>query len=644
MTHGSLQLRLLSHRLSTFFPYFLILTGLVGIVLTGIVMGRTDLTIRSMVLVVPLILAGVFLHIKRGTQSRICDALSFRRTGFINLSLLYVLLLIISIIIIYINHDRPLEYFVAISIISGVIFLQALHADSKFRALIILTEISILSLCLIWGVTLNYPLYYGGTDPLQHLYLIDSIAQVGHINEDYASYANFPLFHILIVISYLVCNLPLSTTLFLAMGLIWPIGIVTAYLMFRKLIDSRSLALIACLLFGLNAAVIQFGMYPVTRSLAFIFYLFIILLMLPPNNRQMRTFFIQIIFLISLILTHHFTALLAAFVFILILAIDNYILRSPKDRRISGTFVMLYVATFFSYLVYIAYAFTKSSISNQLSVFQSEEISGVGEIVSSSEYALTFIINNSYAALALFLSLLGVGYLVMKNNEQIQRRHFIILLTLISLMLYIPGAQYLLSISDSLLFYRIQLLVAPFIALGMAIGIKHLLSNSGRKNQNMRPRRSLVAITATIVIILTFSSMLSNNNSVDSSDLNQGQADSRYFSAAEVSSMLFISKNADITSPLYSDYYVIRDRYHLQDFNSLNVLTGGNITYIEEGYIIFRINELLTMDTLKFSSGGRVSADLDYNLSDQPDDTNIILQLDKESAIFDNGAVKAYLV
>ena len=160
----------------------------------------------------------------------------------------------------------------------------------------------------------------------------------------------------------------------------------------------------------------------------------------------------------------------------------------------------------------------------------------------------------------------------------------------------------------------------------------------------MRPRQSLVAISTMIVIIVTFSSMLSNSNSVDSSDLNLGQGDSRYFSAAEVSSILFVSKTADITAPLYSDYYVMRDKYHLQDFDSLNVLTGGNITYIEEGYVIFRINELLTTDTLMFSSSGWISQDVRYNLSVQPDDTNIILYLDKECAVFNNGAVKVHLV
>ena len=119
-----------------FFPPLLNPNGSAGLLFTGIAIGRTDLTIRSMVLVGPLILAGVFLYINRGTRSHISDALSFGRTGFINLSLLYILLLIISIIIIHTNYDRPLEYFVIISIISGIIFIQTLHADSKFRTLI----------------------------------------------------------------------------------------------------------------------------------------------------------------------------------------------------------------------------------------------------------------------------------------------------------------------------------------------------------------------------------------------------------------------------------------------------------------------------------------------------------------------------
>lgn len=645
MAHDLIQLRSLLRHIYSYFPIILILVGIAGILITGVVIGRPDLAVRSLVLAIPLILAGVLLLFNKRANNGLGEISTHGWVRFGHLSMIFIILMILSIIVLYINHDRPLEYFLLILLMSGLIFLQILKSDSKMKVIIVLMELSILSLCLIWGVTLNYPLYYGGTDPLPHLYLIDTIADTGHIDELGASYVNFPLFHILIDTSFQICGLPLQTTLFLVMGLIWPIGIIVIYLIAIKLQQSRSLALIACLLFALNAAVIQFGMYPVTRSFAFIFYLFIILQLIPPHTKPSKYFFIQAIFLISLILAHHFTALLSIFIFLFIYIINIIVIKSPQEERVSGTFVTLFGVAFFTYLGYIAYVFTKSTISVNMRKFMSKETTNVSGIVSDHQYALAFIINNSYAGIALFLSLLGVGYIIMKTQRHSRRDYFIALICLLSLALYVPGAQYLLSVADDFLFYRIQLLLAPFIALGMAIGIKYLLSwNAGIDRPHRHSHGLLVLICVMVVMVTAFSSILSNNNSADSSDLRHDNSNTRYFLTSEITSLLFTSHHANSSLPLFSDYFTMRNKYHLSDFDSLKVLTSGNTTYISEGYVILRIDELVTTDTLALSSDGSIDADAPYRLSDQPDDTNILHQLDRECAIYNNGAVEIFLM
>jgi uncharacterized membrane protein len=645
MVDCSMQMYSIFRRVSAHFPVILILIGIIGILITGVVIGRPDLMIRSLVLVIPFILAGALLFVKKGVRNGLEEISTYGRVRFHHLSMVYIVSLVTSIVSLYANNDRPLEYFLLIFLMSGLIFLQILKSDSRVKIAIVLTEILALSLCLIWGVTLNYPLYYGGTDTLQHLYLIGTIIDTGYINGLGDSYINFPLFHILIGISFQICGLPLQTTLFIVMGLIWQVGIIVAYLIFKKLTRSSSLALIACLLFALNAAVMQFGMYPVTRSFAFVFYLFMLLLLMPPHAKRLKIFLIQAIFLISLILTHHFTALLAVFIFTIIYIINNYVIRSSQDERVDGTFIMLYIVAFFSYLVYIAYIFTKTTISSKMLAILSEETTNVGEIASDPNYASAFIVNNSYAGIALFLSLLGIGYILMRAQRHSRGDLFIVLICLVSLVLYVPGAQYLLSIADDFLFYRVELLVAPFVVLGMAIGIKYLLNwDSGIDRRYGHFHGAIVLICVIIVVAATLSSTLANSNSVDSSDLNRSGGNSRYFSGSEVASLSFMPRNADHSMPLYSDYNVMRDKYHLGNFNSLNVLISGNTTYITEGYVILRADKLLATDTLMFSSNGRMNQDNPYYLSKQPDETNILYQLERECAIYDNGAVVIYLM
>lgn len=625
MRYNSKYLRLLVHRLPVLLPLLLIFVGMAGIVITGVIMNRPDLTLRSLVLVIPLILAGVLLLLLNTSRNKSDAMPTFRWPRFSHLVMIFTTLSILSIIILYINNHRPLEYFIIVSFISGLIFLQILQCDSRIKRSIILVEISALSLCLIWGVTLNYPLYYGWTDVLPHLNIIDSIITSGHIAGRSNYYGNFPLFHTIISISYYVCGLPLQTTHFLVTGLIWPIGIIVTYLIFRKFSDSTPLVLIACLLFAMNAEVIQYGAYSITRSFAFILYLFAILTLLPSKNHGSKTFFIQVIFSIALILTHHFTALLALFIFIILSMIYNYVSKNTSDEKVSDSFVMLYGVAFLSYLFYVAHTFTGSIWSRFISLLTSDEAATVIDVAPGRQSGIFFIIEHSYAAFALFLSLLGIGYLLSNKDKYIRKKKFIILLCLFSLPLFVPGAQYLLSIVNDSMVYRIALLVSPFIVFGMALGIWYLLGYRGKVKQSKRnPTISIALICAAIVFASTFSSMLSNSNNSDSPDLNFSGIDRGYFSAPEVSSLLFIGNNAERSLPLFSDYYVVRNTYHLGDFHSRNILTDEDDSYLQGGYVVLRMSELSNMD-----------------VSSSPYDS----YLSREgNIIYDNGAVKAFLI
>jgi hypothetical protein len=66
------------------------------------------------------------------------------------------------------RRHYPLVYFLLIALFSGVLFLQIISVRPKWTDSLIVRQIIILSLNLIWGATLKYPLYFGDTDLLVH--------------------------------------------------------------------------------------------------------------------------------------------------------------------------------------------------------------------------------------------------------------------------------------------------------------------------------------------------------------------------------------------------------------------------------------------------------------------------------------------
>jgi len=136
------------------------------------------------------------------------------------------------------------------------------------------------------GITLKYPLYFGATDILGHLFSIQTVLQTGHI-AGLESYVNFPLFHIYNAIGVEITGLSLRTGLFVFMGIAWEAGILLAYLLFLKISRSRRFALSATLLLAISPQLILYGSYAITRSLAFVIILCWFYLVLNENNINM---------------------------------------------------------------------------------------------------------------------------------------------------------------------------------------------------------------------------------------------------------------------------------------------------------------------------------------------------------------------
>ena len=185
----------LLNALETKFHYVIIVGIICGIAFTVIIQ-RPDFAVRSIIYIIPGILVAIFLYNMYKKDKKLPETLILVRTNEKILQVLFTLFFILSVISLYLSPTRPGYYFLLIPVLFCIIFLQIF--SETLNPKIILFEISCVLGNIIFGLTLKYPLFFGFTDIIPHLYLIKITMLSGHIipPDLDVSYTYFPLYHI----------------------------------------------------------------------------------------------------------------------------------------------------------------------------------------------------------------------------------------------------------------------------------------------------------------------------------------------------------------------------------------------------------------------------------------------------------------
>lgn len=626
------------------FPYSLFFIAIIGIIST-IVIKRPDLTVRSLYLVIPLIFTGIILLKKIPIEAK-KNIFAFGYLKFSHLLCAYAIFFAASIVILFLSKSRPLVYFIIAALIPGVILAQILYRNSfsKSKLGLILFEIILYSLSLIWGIALKYPLYFGDTDLLYHMYYIKTIIETGHIGLISVDYQNFPLYHILIAVGTKLTDLFFKYTLFIIIGFSWQIGIIFAYLVFNRICNSKQLSLLSCLLFATSPYFIFYGSEAITRSLAFVLFMFLMYLI---TYKHAKFVFLAFIIMWALILTHHISTLFIIAIFFMIYVIQKSVFGGSQESSniISLPFVLLIIVCFFSYLIWVAYLLMESTLPSWLNALISNDILIKSETRPGNE--ITFLLTNSYYPFAIFLALLGIGSVLKVNKKRDSNLGIMVvaLTSLIFMLLYVPGPLNLFPQADIALIYRFSLLVLPFIALMMAYGLKYLINSNRFFGLIETGQKSLIYLVLLFVVAISFFSMISGENARDCPYFpHVSTSASNYFNRAELESFYFINQNGNKFLTLYGDYFTVRNQYSLSGFTSRRVIKGGDISYMNHGYLILRIGEFNRRRCLLFSPHGSTSIIYRYKKQILNSKANIITNLIFKNKIYCNGDVDISLI
>jgi uncharacterized membrane protein len=147
------------------------------------------------------------------------------------------------------------------------------------------------------------------------------------------------------------------------------------------------------------------------------------------------------------------------------------------------------------------------------------------------------------------------------------------------------------------------------------------------------------------VSIMTFFSTVSTGNAQDNDNFpHTSIIDTPYFSSMEVSSFSFLNEKADSTVPLYADYQTKRNEFDLSNFETKYIIKGGDIRYINEGYLVLRIAELQRKQGLTFSPDGFGADTYRYQIDSSNAESNIVTNLASTSRVYSNESVQIFYI
>lgn len=565
--------------------------------------------IRGLLLLgIPAILSSLFLILQYNRKNILSDSVNIVNIRNKFAILIFTLLYCLSILVLLTNNERPFNYFVLLTIIYSIIFIQVI--SKKDAISLILIEIVLCMLNLIYGVVLKYPIYFGYTDTLGHLVMSKITYVTGSIiPADYSlSYSNYPLYHILVAEGSYLMGIDTQNSLFLIMAPFFSILVVFIYYIFYRTTGNSKVSLLTCMLFSVSSVVITYGVYIITRTMAFIGFI-VILYLIYANLDKFKTRALLLLLSLFLLLVHQVSF---PQILILLCILGGCQQIAKKKTYLKYGYLQYLSLILFFYWFFISYEFTNQLFgfyadSGQYdSVIILEDSNIIGDMPQENRHSL---INRLDTSIFIFFSLIGIGHSLW-NDKKNQYTSVFVLFSLIVLPLFVPNPlQSLWQTMDLFRFDRFMLLLSPFMAFAMSCGIFIFY-----KYYSQNHPQSKYALVMLIIILLSIFTFVSITKSVKDSNILSSQSPRTYFTTGELTGFNHIFNFIQFGSQLYSDRFTIRffDPYRL--FSGSNI---WNLPHYESnaiynpseisnyhGYIIMR-DQAFNQDGIYIGQGGK---------------------------------------
>ncbi len=614
--------------------HLLLFTGTVIGIVVSVLMKRPDYTVRALIFIIPAAVVSVLIYwIYRG-RIQIEEALFTREVKKETHLIIFSLIFSVSLISLLFAPYRPWYYLLLLVVLYCLIFLQI--AGSNPNPFIILSELSCVMGNLIFGLHFKYPLFFGYTDIIPHLYLSKITYLSSHIipiDLD-NTYANFPLFHINVAIGKSILGVDIRIAFILLTSLAFISLIWLVYLLANEIHPNVQLSLLISLVFACTPAVITYSTYVVTRVMAFIGFAYLLFLAQKRMRTSMKAQFSVLIIIISvyIILVHQVSILQIMPLLLLLFALELFVNDLVSMRP---DVLALITVTFSAYWVFVSTVMSEIILTKTESIGTAEITQVRSSVQAGNEYI--FLWNNIDTTVTVLLVLLGIGYLLWTYRAKYAS--VLGFFALIMTPLRFPSP--LTASSLAMITFRtdrFELLLAPFYAIVIGAGFVSLFHTLNR-NAVMR---KVAPICCLLVFSFLCASALTGGNSSDCVDIISNES-RVYFTDSEMKAFDFITNKVTFGSTITSDLYAGRmfenhlfsgtQALQLPYFNKKDSLSSPENYTFSEGLLIMRNQEFLK-NGLRFDS-----ASVDYGDTIYPTEKNIqnFRHMEEESnKVYDN--------
>ncbi|OIB56940.1 hypothetical protein [Natrialba sp. SSL1] len=258
---------------------------------------------------------------------------------------------------------RTPVYFAVASVLATLVVVQIFFtSEEAFNRRLLLLQVVLFALVFRFTALYATPGYIGidvwtHMEFIEAIYAEESLSAISH-DKHYAS----PFYHLLVVASSLLLDVPLRLALYLSVGILMPLSVLLIYATTNLLVSERW-AVLATALFALTSHVSMWGLHLIPTSLGLVFFLAILyaLIRVMRIEYTMRDFSLLILLSVAVILTHQVSTfitlvlLLAAFVAQVVFVVgpfgltrlDTSVFRAKKPVNLIGLVVFNFGLTIF---------------------------------------------------------------------------------------------------------------------------------------------------------------------------------------------------------------------------------------------------------------------------------------------------------
>ncbi|SDK36061.1 hypothetical protein [Methanoculleus thermophilus] len=633
----------LFENLANIFPYLLILAYIAGCIFC-LLIDRIGYLINGSIMAVPAIL-GSFMFILM--KKKDLDFSNKTEVYFSNPStsvMLFSLFYVFTILAFLMTPAGSNWGLLTILILYAIIFIQIL--SRRLVPAVVLLEIMLSLTATIYNYTLRPALYFGWTDILPHTYMSTVTYLSGHvIPGELGNYTYFPLYHVFVAISSHILGLDIQTSLFIITGLVFSSTVLFLYYLVNVIFHDEQISLIIALMYAMNADVIYYGTYMVTRTMAYVGFLILLYLLyslttseadarystVKPTARKV----LVVITVFFMLLVHQISTPMIIVLLGLLFVFELY---THNKIHVTPAFLMVPISLCASYWLFIAYSFLgELAPRTDLSLYQN-----IAFTDALHHLGLSFLMNNIDTILIVFFALAGAIYLIWKQ----QPRYSVVLgvLGFLAILLNVPNIlSTVFQLVEILRIDRYALLFLPFLAVAMGFGLSIF---SRYLTAGRIPIRVVGILLIALVVLYGIGSL--GLIKVESDELSYTR-DS--FNQDEVVGFDHVLKTVPSGSSLYSDHYTSRffERGKFDQSERLGLpyyisywMNNDLKTPEESGYIILLENQF-QHGGLVFGKGNELDPEnIQPYLPTEENVQKIARKLSVEDKIYSNVGVDLY--